>query len=99
MALGWEIPVSSATARTSQEVSGSQSGVRAVGAAKQDRDTPWTPRVGDYVWVTVSCDRGQVVRIEGHGEDARFVLTIYPRADRRVYTLTELSPVPVRHHP
>ena len=76
----------------------------------QRTDAEWPPRVGDLVYVIETGDLGKVVRIEGSGDDLRFVVDLYPQAggsksapfdvtaaDRgaqRQYTLAELMQQP-----
>ena len=70
----------------------------------------WPPRVGDLVYVIETGDLGEVMSIEGSGDDRRFVIDLYPQAggsntapfdlaetDRGVqrrYTLAELMQQP-----
>jgi hypothetical protein len=70
----------------------------------------WPPRVGDLVYVIETGDLGEVMSIEGTGDDLRFVVDLYPQAGgsknppfdlaeadrgaRRRYTLAELMQQP-----
>jgi hypothetical protein len=40
----------------------------------------WPPRVGDLVYVIETGDLGEVMSIEGSGDDCRFVVDLYPQA-------------------
>jgi hypothetical protein len=76
----------------------------------QREDAEWPPRVGDLVYVIETGDLGEVMGIEGIGDDRRFVVDLYPQAggsktapfdlsekDRkaqRKYTLAELMQQP-----
>jgi hypothetical protein len=70
----------------------------------------WPPRVGDLVYVIETGDLGEVMGIEGSGDDLRFVVDLYPQAEgsktahfdlaeadwgaQRRYTLAELMQQP-----
>ena len=76
----------------------------------QRADAEWPPRVGDLVYVIETGDLGEVMGIEGGGNDVQFVVDLYPQAggsknppfglaeeDRgaqRRYTLVELMQQP-----
>jgi hypothetical protein len=46
----------------------------------QRSDTQWPPRVGDLVYVIETGDLGEVMGIEGSGDDLQFVVDLYPQA-------------------
>ena len=76
----------------------------------QRPDSQWPPRVGDLVYVIETGDLGEVMNIEGSGNDLRFVVDLQPQAGgsknapfnlaeadrgaRRRYTLAELMQQP-----
>jgi hypothetical protein len=73
-------------------------------------DAEWPPRVGDLVYVIETGDLGEVMGIEGIGNDLQFVIDLYPQAGgsknapfdlseadrgaRHRYTLAELMQQP-----
>jgi hypothetical protein len=79
-------------------------------APMQRVDAEWPPRVGDLVYVIETGDLGEVMGIEGSGNDLQVVIDLYPQvggsknppfdlaeADRgaqRRYTLAELMQQP-----
>lgn len=46
----------------------------------QHVDAEWPPRVGDLVYVIETGDLGEVMGIEGSGNDPQFVVDLYPQA-------------------
>ena len=64
---------------------------------------PWSPRLGDFVQVSVTGDIGEVVEITGSGDARWFIIAISPRpapgdvptasaVKRRSCTLGEQAP-------